>query len=255
MSGAPVYIGIDPTAGVRPMTLAALDSDLRILKLEDGPLDDLLQIVQQYPRCVCAVDAPIDHSHNLLSDQAYRERLGLKPGISYTGYRICEYELRRRGIHIYKTPPDRSQAATWMREGWRLYDRLREIGFVAYPQAGPRRMFETYPHAIYTMLIKKRPYRKTTLEGRLQRQLVLFEQGMGVPDAMDSLEEMTRHRLLVGELDLKGLQAEDELDALASAYTAFALDREPHNVSAIGDPSEGQILIPVPVHELKELYT
>jgi len=237
------------------MTLAILDADLRRLRLESGAADEILRLVSEHPRAVCGVDAPISHSHGLLSDPAYRSRLGLKPGSSYSGFRICEYELRRRGIPIYKTPVDRSTAATWMKESWRLYDRLREIGFVAYPQAGARRMFETYPHAVFTMLIKKRPYRKNTLEGRLQRQLILLEEGVDVPDAMDALEEMTRHRILTGELVLRGLYTDDELDALAAAYAAFALDREPHNVSAIGDPTEGQILVPVPVHELRELYS
>lgn len=254
MSDSMVYIGIDTTAGSRPATLAILDSDLRILHLKHQLVDEIVQTVNEYPRSVCGVDGPIGHSQSLLSDKTYRQRLGLKPGASYSGYRVCEYELRRRGVHIYKTPTDRSKAASWMRLSWQLYDQLRGLGFVEYPHAGPRRMFETYPHATFTMLIKKRPFRKSTLEGRMQRQLLLYEQGVGVPDAMEVFEEMTRHRILVGELILKDLLDDDQLDALAAAYTAYVFEREPHNVSAIGDATEGQILIPVPVHDLKELY-
>lgn len=255
MSDAIVYIGIDTTAGSRPSTVAILDSALRILHLNHQPIDEIVRTVEQYARSVCAIDAPISHSHSLLANKDYREQLGLKTRAGYSGYRVCEYELRRRGVHIYKTPTNRSEAATWMRESWRLYDELRRIGFAQYPNLGARRMFETYPHAIFTGLLKKRPYRKNTLEGRMQRQLILYEQGIGVPDAMGVFEEMTRHRILVGELVLKDLLNEDQLDALAAAYTAYVFDREPHNVTAIGDPSEGQILIPIPVHALKEVYS
>jgi len=37
------FIGIDPTAGQRPFVYAALDSDLRLLALGEGDLDEVLQ--------------------------------------------------------------------------------------------------------------------------------------------------------------------------------------------------------------------
>lgn len=255
MSDATVYIGIDTTAGIRPATIAVLDASMRILHLSSSTIDEIIKTIDRYAQSVCAVDAPIGQSRLLLSDKGYRKLLGLKPGKSYAGYRVCEFELRRRGVHIYKTPADRSSAASWMQQSWRLYDELRELGFVAFPDTGPRRMFETYPHAAFTGLIKKRPYPKNTFEGRMQRQLILQDIGVQVRDAMDVFEEMTRHRILTGELNYAGLYTDDELDALVAAYAACIFNLEPHNVTAVGDPSEGQILIPIPVQELKELYS
>lgn len=240
-----VFIGIDPTAGVRPITYAVLDGRLRIKTLRTAPLEEVLADVLTYPAVVCGVDAPAGRNRGLLADPDTRARLGLSADRhTYSRYRLCEYELRRRGIHVYSTPPDEQRIPRWMRVGWELYERLRAAGFVDYPLQGVRRLFETYPHAAYTVLIKKRPYAKTSIEGLLQRQLVLYEEGVGVPDPMRALEEWTRHRLRTGQLDLGIIYGHDELDALMAAYTAYIVEREPYNMTALGDPAEGLIVLP-----------
>ncbi len=240
-----VFIGIDPTAGVRPITYAVLDERLRIKALRTAPLEEVLADVLSYPLAVCGIDAPAGRNKGLLADREVRARMGLPPDRdTYNRYRLCEYELRRRGIHVYSTPPDEQRVPRWMRVGWELYDRLRAAGFVDFPLQGARRVFETYPHAAYTVLINKRPYAKTSVEGLLQRQLVLYDEGVDVPDPMRALEEWTRHRLRTGQLDLRAIHSHDELDALMAAYTAYMVEREPHHTTALGDPSEGVIVLP-----------
>jgi len=39
------FMGIDPTAGVRPFTYAALDSDLQLMALGQGDMDEVLAFV------------------------------------------------------------------------------------------------------------------------------------------------------------------------------------------------------------------
>jgi predicted nuclease with RNAse H fold len=252
----PVFIGVDTTAGKRPATIAILNASLGIVHCGSHPLNEVIQMIASYPSAMCGVDAPIEHSRSLLADPKTRERMGLNPSQqNYSSYRVCEYDLRRRGIYSYKTPVERLKAPTWMQESWRLYDHLRSMGFAPYPSRGTRVMFETYPHATYTMLIKKRPYPKDSLEGRIQRQLVLYQEGVEVPDAMDCFEEWTRHRFISGDLPMDNLFDHDRLDALAAAYTAFMLYREPQNVTAIGELTDGQIFVPVPVNDLLEAYS
>src|SRR5678816_1211470 len=114
----------------RPSTVAILDTSLHILKCASLPTQDIVALIEQYPLAVCGVDAPIQHSKSLLADKAIRQRLGLDPALhNYSTYRVCEYELRRRGIHSYKTPVERASAPSWMQYSWRLYDRLREMGY------------------------------------------------------------------------------------------------------------------------------
>jgi Protein of unknown function (DUF429) len=253
MSDDRVFIGIDPTAGVRHSTLAVLDSRLKIVRLEDMSLDAIFEIVTGFDTAICGIDAPIAPSKGLMADPEYRRRLGLEPGSkSYSNYRVGEYELRRRRIALYNTPVDPQQAKPWMQEGWKLYERLRKAGFVEYPHPGARRMFETFPYGGFAVLAGRRPYPKASIRGLLQRQLILFDEGLDVPDPMHNLEEWTRHRLMTGQVTHKGLYTHDQLDALIAAYTAFRSEKEPHDVSQIGDSGEGQIVLPVA--SLKDAY-
>lgn len=241
-----VYIGIDPTGGSRPITYAVLDRNLQVRELADADLDTLLSAIQAYPSAVCGIDAPSDRNHRLLMNPKYRASIGLDPDRdNYVGYRVCEYELRRRGIYIYNTPVEEEKISDWMVEGWQLYDRLQAADFVRYPATGARRLFETYPYAIFTVLAGARPYPKMGLEGLLQRQLILYEEGVDLPDPMRVTEEITRHHLRASQINLDNLHSHDELDALASAFTAWAVDHAPQSVVTVGDPTEGQIMLPV----------
>jgi hypothetical protein len=90
------------------------------------------------------------------------------------------------------------------------------------------------------------------LEGRLQRQLVLYEQGLGIRDPMDFFEEITRYKLLKGILPIDQIYTIEELDAIAAAYTAYVFGRHPERTIKLGDPDEGQVVLPVA--ELKSKY-
>jgi hypothetical protein len=243
----PVYIGIDPTAGGRPLNYAVLDGDLGVAE-GSGALDDVLRAVLAHPRATVAVDAPQSPSGGLMAQPELRARLGLPPNSrSWSGYKVCEYELRRRGIGLYSTPAEVDAAPRWMKMGYRLYAALREAGFVTYAPnaAAERQVLEVHPHACYTVLLGHVPLRKDTLEGRLQRQLMLYREGVDVLDPMDALEELTPHRLLAPTFDLPGLRDHDALDALAAAYTAYLAACRPEQVTLVGDEGEGQIVVPV----------
>jgi predicted nuclease with RNAse H fold len=253
MADKPVFIGVDPTSGSRPMTYAVLNENLDIETVGDGTFDEVVEIITSFPVVICAIDAPNSYNKGLLADPDYRQRVGLSPGRhNYEDFRVSEYELRRRGIGIYNTPRDQEQARGWIQEGWRLYEKLREANFVDYPRPGSRRLLETHPHAAFTVLVGSRPYRKTSLEGRVQRQLVLHEEGIGVPDAMKVFIEWTRHRFLTGQLETDRIYEHDQLDAIVAAYVAYLAEREPGNITTLGDPTEGQIVIPV--EQLQDSY-
>jgi predicted nuclease with RNAse H fold len=252
-SSETLYAGVDITSGRRPITYAILDTRLRVKTLADSTLDEMAELLKKADRIVCAIDAPSGGNKGLLTKAAVRKKVGLDPKAkSYSSYRLGEYEIRRRGISIYPTPLEEDDAKSRIQTGWRLYEALREADFVTYPQQGSRRMLETHPHGGFTVMIGVRPYSKTSLEGRLQRQLVLYKEGVEVPDPMYILEEWTRHRLLHGELVDDKIYNPDQLDALMAAYTAFLVDREAKNVSALGDPDEG--LIVLPAGDVKDSY-
>lgn len=248
-----VYIGVDTTAGKRPATVAVLDRYLNIVALKNLSMDDTAAFITEYKASSCGIDAPSQVNPGLLAEPAYRERVELPPRrTNYAGYRTAEFELRRRRIYVYNTPTDMDDAPGWMMAGWGLYATLGESGFVLYPEQGAKLMAEVYPHGCYTVLLGKRPLKKNRLEGRIQRQLMLLEYGIDVPDPMKVMEEWTRHRFIQGEVYDKGLYSHDQLDALMAAYTMYLLDRHPKQTTALGDPTDGQVLLPVA--SLKERY-
>jgi predicted RNase H-like nuclease len=62
---------------------------------------------------------------------------------------------------------------------------------------------------------------------------------------MRVFQEITRHRMLQGVLSLENLYQPEELDALVSAYTAQKAASHPDQIMLVGDPEEGQIVLPV----------
>jgi predicted nuclease with RNAse H fold len=252
----PVFVGIDPTAGDRDMCFAALDEEQRLVALDAGGREKVLAFVAGLEQAVVAVDAPQSPNQGLLLKPEVRRAFNLRPGGRTWGqWKVCEYELRRRNIRLYNTPSREADAPRWMIEGFRLYRRLAGLGFrffVRGEKRSRRAVVEVHPHACFTVLLGRRPFLKHTLEGRLQRQLILFLQGLDLPDPMKSLEEITRHHLLDGQLPLEDLLGHDQLDALAAAHTAYLVGAHPERVCQLGDLEEG--LITLPVGEPKGFY-
>lgn len=253
MSEEQGYIGVNPTGRKRGVAYVILDKALHVLKVNSDDPEAIVEVIDRYPRAVCAIAAPIGPNKGLLTTSDYRQRLGLPPDkATYANYRVCEYELRRRGIGLRGTPQEMKRVPRWMQASQKLFDGLRTKGFVEHPRPGPRQICEVHPPSGFAVLIGKRPYPKRSVEGRLQRQLALFEEGVELPDPMLILQELTRHRLMTGQVNLTGLYDHLLLGAFMGAYTAFLVGSEPHNVTTVGDPAEA--LIVLPTAELKEWY-
>jgi hypothetical protein len=261
MEGASVFfnnmtfIGVDPTAGEKPMVYAAVDHERHVLALGEGKLDDVLAFAAGQRQSVLAVCGPRQPNLGLMRRRDVRERLDPPPSPGrWENFRLVEFLLRRHNLYVPPTPDSVQDSPNWMQQSYRLFQRLIEMGYQLYPQEGAERWcLEVYPHAVYSVLLGLLPYPKNTLEGRLQRQLVLYENELNVPDAMDFFEEITRHRLLKGVLPLDGLYSPGELDALAAAFCAWLAVSQPERVTLLGDPEEGQILLPAA--ELKKHYS
>lgn len=167
--------------------------------------------------------------------------------------RLAEHELHEHGIIISPTPARIKSCPAWMQMGFECYRKLDELGFKPYPsEDNPQQILETHPHASFCALLGQIPLPKPTLEGKLQRQLVLYEQVSGLNDPMEIFEEITRHKLMKGILPLEPLYALEELDAIIAALTVYLALLHPENTISIGNQQEGYIVLPV--SGLKEMY-
>jgi len=245
-------IGIDPTAGRSPFTYAALDDERNLLALAEGELEEVLAFVGNFPAAVVAVNAPSRVNAGLVRKRL--EKQALTPhALHGADLRLAEHELRQRGIAVSATPARVEACAGWVQLGFSLYKRLQKTGFKPHPQEDADRVWlETHPHACFCALLGQVPLPKPTLEGRLQRQVILYEAELGIKDPMDFFEEVTRHRLRIGILPMDLVYQPEQLDALAAAYTAWLASKRPAETTRLGAKEEGFVVLPV--GELKTKY-
>jgi hypothetical protein len=248
------FIGIDPTAGKKPFAYVALDGNLRLLALGHGGMDEVLAFVAGQREATVAVCAPRRPNQGIMKNPEVRERLSPPPRPGrWTNFRLAEYIIRQHNIHMPQTASQVEKCPRWMQMGFTLFQRLESLGYQAYPKEdGQRQSLEVYPHACYTVLLGVTPFHKHSLEGRLQRQLIMYESNINVADPIRLFEEITRHRLLQGILLDDDLCSPGELDAMVAAYTAWLAITDAERVSLIGDPGEGQITLPI--GDLKPRY-
>ena len=248
------FIGIDPTAGQRPFAYAALDNDRRLLAIGQGSFEDILAFVAGQRQSLVSVCAPRRPNQGVMAHPEVREHLSPSPRPGrWTNFRMAEYLLCQHNITAPQTRSQVEMCPNWMKMGFLLQNRLESLGYQAYPSSDSHHQsLEVYPHACFATMLGLIPLPKNTLEGRIQRQLALYEHNINVPDPMRLFEEITRHRLLQGILPDDDLHSPGELDALVGAYTAWLATTKPDQVTLIGDPEEGQIA--VPVSELKARY-
>ncbi|MFN2159349.1 MAG: DUF429 domain-containing protein [Anaerolineales bacterium] len=240
------FIGIDPTAGVKPFVYAAIDKDRELLALGQGLIDDVLAFAAGQRQAIVAVCAPRRPNTGVMRREAIRQDLDPVPHPGrWVDFRLAEYQLSQRNIRIPQTRKREVDCPKWMRMGFSLYKGLENFGYQDYPETKAQcQLMEVYPHASFSVLLGVLPFPKNTLEGRMQRQLILFKKGIHLPDPMDYFKEITRSRLLSGDLPQGDLYSPCELDALVAAYSAWYGYTNPDRVTLCGDPEEGQIVVP-----------
>ena len=247
------YIGIDPTSGNQDFGYAVLDGNLNLVALAEADLDELIEFLSAQGEAVVAVNAPGDVNQGLVKQMRTDGQASPGRAVRGTDMRLVEYELRERGISVAGTPSRVEYCPAWMQLGFNLYHKLTQVGYQPFkPDGTGCRLFETHPFACFVVLSDGIPFPKPTLEGRLQRQLLLNDKGLRITDGMDFFEEITRFKLMKGILPQDVLYTPEQLDVLVAAYTAWLAVNRPEEVTRVGDQDEGQMILPA--RELKLKY-
>ncbi len=248
-----VYIGIDPAFGNKDFSYAVLNGNLELVTLSDADMDEMVTFLAEQDSAFVAVNAPARVNQGLVRKRLEDERS--IPGRTLRGVdiRLAEYELHERGIAVTGTPSREEFCPAWMQVGFTLYQKLADIGFKLYGTDDVAcQVLETQPYACFCVLVDGVLLPKSTLEGRLQRQLILYDKGLRITDAMGFFEEITRFKLLKGILPTDVLYSPEQLDVLVAAYTAWLAAHQPDAIIGIGDSAEGKMFLPA--SELKEKY-
>jgi hypothetical protein len=247
------YMGIDITFGPKPVTFVALDEDQQPLAIGEGEAADALAFAAgQMAGALVAVNAAACPNRERMKRPEVRQSFDPPPPKGkYTALRQAEYELARAGMHVPETPDAPEKSLPWVRKGFRVVEKLAWLGYRPFPDAesepSRRQWLEVNATAAFWSLLGVEPLESGTLEGRIQRQLVLKDEGLKVPDAMDFFEEITRFKILKSSLPDKDIFSQAELNAWMAAYTAWLANHEPQRIQAYGEPEEGYIYLPVRV--------
>jgi predicted nuclease with RNAse H fold len=227
------FIGIDVGARVFHTVVLSLDARLVAVSRFASPsaLEEGLTRVAPHGGVV-AVDAPLRTSEGLMADTEFRATLTPPPPDGrYLTYRVCDYELARRGLPLYLVPYRYPDCPGWMRAGFAVYDVLLGTGRWSLFDGGPlqNQVAEVYPFAAFATLQGLIPPPKHTPAGRAARLAALSGR-------------------LANSAELSSL-SHHELDAAAAALTALAL--RIGDASWVGHPREALIVLPT---LLKERY-
>jgi hypothetical protein len=240
-----LYIGVDSASGRNGFVWTALDRRLEPVAIREGSLEDLVTFIRGIPNGYVAVNSARGPGLRLMDDPVYRAEIRPEPREGkYTQFRVCEYLLAARNIRVSSVPADPDRLPRSMRYAFELYVRLAPHSAI--------QVIEYHAHAAFCGLLGRIPFQKNSLEGRIQRQLILADQEVHLKDAMDYFEEITRRRLLAGVLPENILHPTRVLDALVGSLTAWKRHQNPADTLPIGDAREGLILLPVA--QLKDKY-
>jgi len=115
-------------------------------------------------------------------------------------------------------------------------EKIGQAGFKLYSTKNiQKQLIETNAQDCFRMLIGRKPLPRRTLEGRVQRGLILYQQGLHITDPMDFFEELTSHHILAGVFPNELLHSASELDALVAAYVAWLAINEPGQTRMTGN--------------------
>ncbi len=119
--------------------------------------------------------------------------------------------------------------------------KIVQAGFKSHSKKGSTKQWlETNAQDCFRALIGQNPLPRRTLEGRLQRSAILYEQGLQIRDPVEIFEEITRYKLMQGNLPLEDIYSSKELDALIAAYVAWLAANSPGQTAA-----KGEFVLPV----------
>jgi hypothetical protein len=231
------FIGVESGSWRRPFTYIALDSGRNLLAVGSGSPVDVLAFAFGQSSALLALSPPLrPYRFHPASPES-----GL---VSVSGYlrHMEPDQIREPGTS--RTAP--AGLPIWLRGCFALLDRLNEFGYRPFPEAdAPRQWLEVQSEAAFHALIGLPPFQAGTLEGRIQRQLLLADQDLDVPDAMDFFEEITRHRLVHGILPTDKVLPQSELNAWMAAQLAWMAANQPEELAPVTGLEEGSIYLPV----------
>ena len=217
------------------------------MALGGGKIEDVLAFTAGQSEAIVGINAPYQPNQGLMQQRSQNQSLFPdRVPVRLVNMRVAEHELHLKGYQLPKTPNKVEESPKWMRSGFEIYHHLEKLGYKKFQTPDAERKFlETSVETVFqiwidggTMLNPK------SLEGRLQRQLILYILDLPVQNPLKIFEEITRHKLFQGIIPTETIYSPEELNAMASAYIGWLMFTNPDAILLYGTEEEGQIALP-----------
>jgi hypothetical protein len=241
------YIGIDPSRGRKAITYTALNQELEPIAQGKGDIHEVTAFLRGQQQAVVGVVGPSGPNQNILVDPEKRTALLVPLSRGRPGnVRVAEYLLKQRGLPVYKTPAEGDKIPGWMKTAFELHQKLAQMGYAEVDEDGDSAhiRLEVAPEVCFRSWLSGEILPPNTMFGRLQRQMVLYKLGVNIPDPMDFFEEITRYRIVRGQVPEEMIFSTAQVQALTAAYLAWLAKNQPDQVARIGVEGEGYITLP-----------
>lgn len=233
------FVGVDTSSGKRPFTYVSLDADLHLQAVGGGDGVDVLSYVAGLSSALVAVSTPVHAGHARLSISD-SQRVLVQSRLS--SLRQLSFDLTQPDS---PSPSANPSSGTGMAACLGLVTQMESMSFHFFPNdESPRQWLETQADAGFWGLLGFAPFTSGSLEGRIQRQLVLDDLDLHVPDAMEFFEEITRYKLLHGVLPTDDILPQVELNAWLAAFTAWQAASQPEQVHISGESEHSPVYLP-----------
>jgi hypothetical protein len=226
------FLGVDISGGRKPFTYVALDGKRKALAMGGGSAVDVLSFAAGQASVLLAISASGPTS-NLVAPAKGGEpplpvlRLASPRQFNLDGQPSADYPA-------------------WSRAAFAMVEQFSSLDFKPFPaEEHPRQWLEAPAESGFQALLGLPPLDGGTLEGRIQRQLVLFDQDLDVPDAMEFFEEITRFKILHSHLPYDKVLPSGELNAWLAASTAWQAAKLPASVRQSGAVESGLVYYPL----------
>ena len=235
------YLGVDAANGRKPFTYVALDQQRRLLAVGGGSAVDVLSFAAGQPAVLIGLSSP-NRPGSCKPGQA-----GEPPLPSFRLSKLRQLQLDLTGQPLAAPGPE---LPTWMAASSGLVCQFQAMGIALFPAETARQWLETPAQSGFSALLGVEPFEAESLEGRIQRQLVLSDLELDVPDAMDFFEEITRFKILRGQLPYAKILPPGELNAWLAANTAWLAANQSERIHQAGTAEDGPILYPLPTRRV-----
>lgn len=205
-----LFIGIDPAVQRNEYSMAVLDEERKVLALST-----------EKPRSVYAYLAGVTQGTvgiNALARYQHRERTArLDPSDKPHFQSGAE---RRKHIPASNSPT--ASPSTLNRKVVMLQEGIQRLGYSPIAKKGSsRRFFLSQADEVFQDIASGKLLAPSGDASRWQRQLLLLEQEIPLPDVMQYFEEVTRFRILQGTLSEDLVYQHPELNAILLAWLGW----------------------------------